>query len=102
MSWLSVVQLNKPENVVFFEVAYPEKAAVSYNIWTSNNVIFSRTFNNPNEYVATFLYENEDHYITFQQEFDNTQPSLERWEYNDANNIVWTRIYLGPETDYTP
>lgn len=99
-TYLSVVSLKKPSNVIWFEQSNPEMAQQGYDIWINKGLNFDRQWLSDDEYLAKFYYIDQTHYTEFHAWFNTTIQSQSRWNYNNQNNIIWTQVYLGPIDQY--
>lgn len=102
MSWLSISQMNKPANTIWWEKANPEKGLENNTYIQNAGVVILNDFVGLDQNTVTFIYRDEQHYNDFQAEYANNPYRDEKLLYNQENNIVATRIYLGPSDQYTP
>ena len=99
-TYLSVVSLKKPSNVVWFELFNPEMAQENFLIWENKGINYDRQRISDDEVIVKFYYLDQTHYTEFHAWFDTTIQCQSRLNYNNQNNIICTRVYLGPLDQY--
>lgn len=102
MSWLSVIQLTKPQDTMWFEQAFPEQGYANLQLIQSHGVQITAESLDTNTTKVTFTYASEQAYNDFQAFYQDNDLKIEKDQYDDYHNIVDTRIYLGPSENYIP
>lgn len=102
MSWLSIVKLTKPQDTIWFEEAFPDKGYENNQFIMSQGIVITVEPEDQNNNIVTFTYTSEQAYNDFQVLYLNNSIKIEKNQYDNNNNIIVTRIYLGPSEDYNP
>lgn len=102
MTWLSIISLNKPSDKIWWADANPERAAENINLLENLDVtIIYDNGTDQNTVKITFIYSDEQHYNDVQALYPSYPFKEEIILYHQENNIIDTRIYLGPSDQYT-